>query len=164
MLEDLRVDGRPLHTGIRYGVSQALLGLIANAAGAEPAQLLAQLLGRDELRPVPLYSQSGEDRYRGVDKMIMKRVEVLPHGLINSPALFGDDGSVFLEYATFVRDRVLEFGDSDYRPNSSLRCVRTARTADGRLYGENAGLLRTSGRPLPAAQDPARGSNLWVER
>ena len=116
VLEDLRIDGRPLHTGIRYGVSQALLGLIASAAGAAPAQLLAQLLGRDELRPVPLYSQSGEDRYRGVDKMIMKRVEVLPHGLINSPALFGDNGSVFLEYATWVRDRVLEFGDSDYRP------------------------------------------------
>jgi methylaspartate ammonia-lyase len=116
LIEDLQVDGRQLHTGVRYGVSQALLGLASQRAEVTPAELLAELFGTDELVPVPLYAQSGEDRHGGVDKMIMKRVDVLPHGLINAPALFGDDGSRFLDYAGWVRDRVLAFGPDDYRP------------------------------------------------
>ncbi|MEI6578442.1 MAG: DUF711 family protein, partial [Eubacteriales bacterium] len=32
---------------------------------------------------VPIFGQSGDNRYENVDKMILKEVDVLPHGLIN---------------------------------------------------------------------------------
>ena len=38
------------------------------------------------LLPVPLYAQTGDDRYGNAEKMIIKGVDVLPHGLINNVA------------------------------------------------------------------------------
>ena len=35
-------------------------------------------------KKVPIFGQSGDDRYTNVDKMIIKRVDVLPHALINN--------------------------------------------------------------------------------
>jgi methylaspartate ammonia-lyase len=84
-VEALRVGGRLLHTAIRYGVSQALLDAVAKTHRVTMAEVI-----RDEyqtgvaLRPVPVFAQSGDDRYDNVDKMILKGVDVLPHGLINS--------------------------------------------------------------------------------
>lgn len=65
---------------------------------------------------VPLFAQCGEKRKENVDKMIMKRVEALPHGLISSPEHFGADGEVFLEYVRWVRARVNELGSAGYDP------------------------------------------------
>ena len=36
---------------------------------------------------LPIYAQTGEERHANVDKMILKRVDSLPHGLINTPEL-----------------------------------------------------------------------------
>ena len=33
---------------------------------------------------VPIFTQSGDSRYENVDKMIIKKSQVLPHGLINT--------------------------------------------------------------------------------
>ena len=116
VVEELRIEGRPLHSGVRYGLSQALLSLAAQTAASPPAQILMQTLGERTLQPVPVYAQSGEEREVNVDKMILKDVEVLPHGLINGPEVFGADGTGFVTYARWVRDRIVEFGSSDYRP------------------------------------------------
>lgn len=108
-----------LPAAVRYGVSQALLDAAARARGTTMAEVV-----RDEwstgsaLRPVPVFVQSGDDRYANVDKMILKGVDVLPHGLINNVAdKLGADGGRFADYVGWVRDRVLELraGD-DYRP------------------------------------------------
>lgn len=91
-----------------YGVSQALLDAAAHAAGHH-------LMGRvvkDEwdlpgpLQPVPLYAQTGENRINGVDTMILKRLPVLPHGLINTPDLVGANGAALLDYIGFIRGRI----------------------------------------------------------
>jgi methylaspartate ammonia-lyase len=116
LIEQLRLDDRPMHTGVRYGVSQALLGLAAAAAGRPAACVLADLFGTTRLGPVPIYAQSGEERRRNVDKMVLKRVDVLPHGLINSPSAFGPDGDALIEYAGWVSRRVVELGEPGYRP------------------------------------------------
>ena len=58
------------------------------------------------LRRVPVFAQTGEERRAGVDKMILKRVDSLPHGLINAPALVGEDGAALAGYVRWVRDRV----------------------------------------------------------
>jgi methylaspartate ammonia-lyase len=116
LVEELRIDGHPLHSGVRYGLSQALLSLSAAASRRAPARILLDLLGERPLAPVPIYAQSGEERRRNVDKMILKHVDVLPHGLINSPQVFGAAGEAFLEYAMWVRERVGELGDAGYEP------------------------------------------------
>ncbi|MDX6592690.1 MAG: methylaspartate ammonia-lyase [Gaiellales bacterium] len=116
LVEELRIDGRPLHSGVRYGLSQALLSLASATSKRSPVRILLDLLGERDLAPVPIYAQSGEERRRNVDKMIVKHVDVLPHGLINSPEAFGTDGEAFLAYATWVRDRIVDLGGDDYRP------------------------------------------------
>jgi methylaspartate ammonia-lyase len=116
LVEAVRVDGRPLRTALRYGLSQALLSLAADVSRRPPAEVLLDLLGARRLVPVPIYAQSGEDRRQNVDKMILKSVDVLPHGLINSPEAFGAGGETFLAYAEWVRDRVLELGSEQYQP------------------------------------------------
>lgn len=107
--------GRPA----AYGVSQALLDAASHAAGHH---LMARS-AHDEwnlsnpLTTVPIYSQSGEDRYSNVDKMILKNVQVLPHGLINTRALVGTDGETLEAYITWIRDRITALSTNpDYFP------------------------------------------------
>src|SRR5262249_47437047 len=92
VLEAGRLDARPLHPGLRYGLGGALLGLAADGAGVAPARVLAALSGVDAPVRIPVYAQSGEERHTNVDRMLLRRVDVLPHGLINAPAVFGAEG------------------------------------------------------------------------
>ena len=114
LIESLRVGGRPLASFVRYGISQALLSL--HAGRGVKAEVIRDAYSLGKPSRVPLYAQSGEERYRNVDKMILKQVDEMPHGLINSPRLFGRDGEELLGYASWVRDRVAEIGAADYSP------------------------------------------------
>jgi methylaspartate ammonia-lyase len=79
--------------------------------------MLAKALGLSApTQPVPLFAQSGDDRHNAVDTMILKQVDVLPHGLINSAAKFGPDGATFREYLRWVARRIEELGAPGYRP------------------------------------------------
>jgi methylaspartate ammonia-lyase len=61
------------------------------------------------LLPVPVFVQSGDDRYTSVDKMILKKADALPHRLINNiDVRLGRDGGVFASYLSWVRERVLD--------------------------------------------------------
>ncbi|MBB6479808.1 methylaspartate ammonia-lyase [Spirochaeta isovalerica] len=116
----LKVDGERLHTAIRYGVSQALLDAAAISAGL----LKQEVVCRDYdlpvvAEPVPLFAQSGDDRYTAVDKMIIKQVDVLPHALINNiDTKLGRKGELLLEYVSWLRNRVEQLREySDYKPD-----------------------------------------------
>jgi methylaspartate ammonia-lyase len=118
-VDQLTVDGHLLHTAIRYGVTQALLDAVAKARGVTMAEVV-----RDEyetgvvLAPVPLFVQSGDDRYDNVDKMVLKEADVLPHGLVNHIDMkLGRNGELLAEYVVWVRNRVLELRvRADYAP------------------------------------------------
>lgn len=119
LIDTLQVDERPLHTAIRYGVTQALLDAVARSRGLTMAEVVRdEYQTGAEIVPVPMFVQSGDDRYDNVDKMILKRADVLPHGLINNvDAKLGRDGQLLVTYLTWVRDRVLALRDSDdYTP------------------------------------------------
>jgi len=116
----LKINGERLHTAIRYGVSQALLDAAAISSGL----LKAEVICRDyELPPiseaVPLFAQSGDDRYTAVDKMIIKKVDVLPHALINNiDTKLGRKGELLLEYIHWLSDRVIKLRtDESYKPD-----------------------------------------------
>jgi len=117
LLAELTVDGDRLHTAIRYGLSQALLAAAAGAERTTMTDVLADALDTEPAtEPVPVFGQSGDDRYRNAEKMMLKGVPVLPHGLINSEAKIGSDGSTLREYVAWLRERSAELGPEGYSP------------------------------------------------
>ncbi|MER6506569.1 methylaspartate ammonia-lyase [Nonomuraea sp. NPDC001636] len=117
-----------LPRAVAYGVSQALLDAAANATRRTMAEVVAaEYGGADPIGPVPLLAQSGEDRRGAVDRMVLRRVESLPHGLINNADLLvGPGGHLLLEYVGWVRDRVLaRRADDDYQPVIHIDCYGT---------------------------------------
>ncbi|MEM6908989.1 MAG: methylaspartate ammonia-lyase [Pseudomonadota bacterium] len=110
-------DQGRLPLAVEYGVSQALLKAAAHARRMTLAEVIASALDLPvPSTPVPIFAQSGDDRHAAVDTMILKRVDVLPHGLINSAEKFGTDGATFTEYAQWVARRTKQLGDPGYRP------------------------------------------------
>jgi methylaspartate ammonia-lyase len=101
-----------------YGASQALLQAVAIDRHQTPAEVLAHELGTEILvAPIPVYVQSGEDRHRNVDKMVLKRADVLPHGLINEiEGKLGRRGELLAEYVSWVASRIRQFGADGYTP------------------------------------------------
>jgi methylaspartate ammonia-lyase len=99
---------KPLHTAVRYGVTQALLDATAKANHTLMADIVAKEYGTqvsDEA--IPIFMQSGDDRYNNVDKMILKGADVLPHGLINHVATkLGNDGEKLLDYIRWLKLRI----------------------------------------------------------
>lgn len=111
--------GKVLHTAVRYGVTQALLDAVAKAKKLLMAEVVAGEYGTGVAdREIPIFTQSGDNRYENVDKMIIKRADVLPHGLINHvKTKLGENGELLIEYVKWLRKRVEELrtGDS-YAP------------------------------------------------
>ena len=107
-----------MHPAIRYGVSQAILDAAAREQRVTKAAVLAKEFGTNVAgKPIRLYAQTGDERYTNVDKMILKGVDILPHGLINNVKdKLGTKGEKFLEYVKFVRDRVQSLGAPGYHP------------------------------------------------
>ena len=102
---------------IEYGVSQALLRAAAHARACTVAEVVAEALGLEApSEPIPLFAQSGDDRYDAVDTMALKGVDVLPHGLINSAEKFGPDGETLREYVRWVAERTRQLGELGYHP------------------------------------------------
>lgn len=79
-IDKMEVNGRRLHTVIRYGVTQALLDAAAKAKKVTMAEVIRDEYNTGvEFEKIPAFSQSGDDRYTNVDKMIIKKADVLPH-------------------------------------------------------------------------------------
>ena len=107
--DNLRIEGKPLHTAVRYGLSQALLDATALATGRLKTDVIADEWQLPTVaEPIPLFGQSGDDRYIAVDKMILKGVNVLPHALINNvEEKLGYDGEKLREYVRWLANRVM---------------------------------------------------------
>ena len=67
---------------------------------------------------MPIFGQSGDDRYGNIDKMILKKVDVLPHALINNvEEKLGRRGEKLLEYVRWLVARIRAVRpDPAYRP------------------------------------------------
>jgi methylaspartate ammonia-lyase len=106
-----------LPLALEYGVSQALLRATARLQRTTMAEVVCAEFDLPlPLRRVPIYCQSGDAREINVDKMILRSVDVLPHGLINSRQKFGVDGQTFMEFVRWVARRTREIGRPGYQP------------------------------------------------
>ncbi len=110
MMEGLTIEGKRLHTALRYGLSQAILDAVAKATSRMMCQVVADEYGCTVSdKPIPIFTQSGDDRYNNADKMIIKGAPVLPHALINNvEEKLGLQGEKLEAYVAWLRDRVLE--------------------------------------------------------
>jgi methylaspartate ammonia-lyase len=118
-MDHLVVDGKRLPAAIRYGLTQALLDAVAKKRSITMAEVIQNEYETGiEIEIVPMHTQSGDERYSNVDKMILKEAGVLPHGLINNmETKLGKDGEIFKEYVRWVQDRVLSTRKrTDYNP------------------------------------------------
>ncbi|MER8678261.1 methylaspartate ammonia-lyase [Mesorhizobium sp. M0037] len=106
-----------LPLAIEYGVSQALLHAAAHLQRTTMAEIICSEFDLPlPTRKVPIYCQSGDARETNIDKMILKAVDVLPHGLINSRQKFGVGGQTFMEFVKWVVTRMRELGRPGYHP------------------------------------------------
>ena len=114
--------GKRLHTAVRYGVTQALLHAAALANSETAAEVVAREYGGTIARaPIPILGMCPTSEVRQIDKMILKRVDILPHAsFANVPQDVGANGEILLDYAGLVARRVREIGAPDYRPTVHL--------------------------------------------
>jgi len=119
-IDSMKVQGRKLHNALRYGLTQALLDATAKANKITMAEVVRKEYNIQglEYKRVPLFAQSGDDRYTNVDKMIIKEVEVMPHALINNiDTKLGHEGEILKQYVSWLRGRVIHLrNSSDYNP------------------------------------------------
>ena len=134
MMEAITVEGKRLHTAIRYGVSQALLDAVAKATGRMMCEVVADEYGCTVSdKAIDIFTQSGDDRYMNADKMIIKGAQVLPHALINNiDEKLGRKGEKLAEYVAWLRDRILAMRhDKSYLPVFHIDVYGTIGAAFG---------------------------------
>ena len=139
------------HPAIRYGLSQALLTLAACAGGCTVAEVICREYGLPlPDRPVPVGIQTGDDRYLGADKAILKRADVLPHGLIKTEGDFGEGGAQLMAYVRWLKERIGKRGEPGYRPVLHFDTYGTP----GREFGNDIGRMVDYFRKLEDAALP----------
>jgi len=134
MMEAIQIDGKRLHTAIRYGLSQALLDAVAKATGRMMCEVVADEYGCTvSEEPIAIFTQSGDDRYSNADKMIIKGAQVLPHALINHvEEKLGKNGEKLAAYVEWLRDRILtQRTDESYSPVLHIDVYGTIGAAFG---------------------------------
>lgn len=133
-MEEIQVDGKKLHTAIRYGVSQAILDAVAKASKRLMCEVVADEYGLTVSdKEIPIFTQSGDNRYDNSDKMIVKGAQVLPHALINNvKTKLGENGEILKEYVAWLSKRIQDLRtDESYDPVLHIDVYGTIGAAFG---------------------------------
>lgn len=157
--EQLRFEGKRLHTAIRYGLSQALLDARARAEKKLKCEIVCEEYNLPVVpERVKIFGQSGDDRYTNADKMILKQVDALPHALINNVEdKLGRDGQKLREYIRWLADRIVKLRPrEDYRPDLHIDVYGTI----GLIF---EGDLDRVADYLASLEKEADGFNLYIE-
>jgi len=162
LVEEFQANGKTLHTAIRYGLSQALLDAAAIAHGCTKTEVICQSYQLDiPTKRVPLFAQSGDERYLSIDKMVMRKVDALPHALINNiDDKLGRHGEKLLEYIEWLVARIRKvsttLGYDNYKPKIHIDVYGTI----GLLYNNDIAAITDYLSKLAMA---AGDSELYIE-
>lgn len=158
-IETLEADGKPLHRAMQYGLTQAVL----DAKAQHGKKLKTEVLCEEYDLPltaerVPVFGQTGDDRYVGVDKMILKEVDVLPHGLLNSVKdKVGRNGEKLADYIRWVAQRIRSVRlRPDYVPALHFDVYGTL----GLIFDDDPGRIADY---LASLEEHAQGHALYIE-
>lgn len=118
-VENMKHEGNPLHTALRYGLSQAIL----DAVSRKNKELMCETIAREygtkvSEEMIHIFTQSGDARYDNADKMIIKGSDVLPHALINNvEEKLGKNGEILEKYLVWLKNRIIETSvNENYSP------------------------------------------------
>lgn len=111
-------NGKPLHTAVRYGLTQSLLHATALSHKKTMAEVIAAEYGSTiSKKPIPILASGHRDEWLQLDRIITKRVELLPHASFNVVKdHIGEKGEKLHAFVKRVASRVKEIGDADYKP------------------------------------------------
>lgn len=152
--DHMLVNGKRLHTAIRYGITQAILDAVAKSKKVTMAEIVREEYNTGvEIKRIPIFTQSGDDRYSSVDKMIIKGADVMPHALINNvEEKLGLKGEKLLEYVKWLSARVLELRTSeDYNPIFHIDVYGTIGVAfknDTKAMADYIAVLEEAAKPF----------------
>jgi methylaspartate ammonia-lyase len=151
-IEQYRHHGQPLHTALRYGLSQALLRAAALANHVTMTEIIAAEYDCAlPTRPVPMLASCITHDYDQIDRMIMKRLELLPHSSFHIPERdLGRHGEKLLAYGERLAQRVRALGGADYRPRIHLDVYGTI----GELFDKDIQVITDYLGRLKAAVAP----------
>lgn len=133
--------GRRLHTALRYGITQALLHAAALANRCTMAEIVSREYGCGiAAAPIPILASCHKEDAQMIDRMILKRVELLPHASFQQVERdIGLEGEKLIAYASGIVRRIREIGDPDYRPRIHLDVYGTL----GELFGGDVDAIVT---------------------
>jgi methylaspartate ammonia-lyase len=151
-LRELRLAGR-VSAAVAYGVSQALLAALALHRRLTATELICEEYGLPlPTGPLPVFAQSGDEAPTAIDRMVLKRVDELPHGLINSTEKVGPRGRRLLEWVAALRERIIRVReDPAYEPVLHLDVYGTLGLAFDRrpaALADYLARLADAARPL----------------
>ncbi len=145
--------GKPMHTAIRYGVTQAILDAVAKSKKTIMARVIADEYDlKISEKLIPIFSQSGDDRYLNADKMILKAADVLPHALINNLDKLGKNGEALLSYVEWLANRIKQLSPYEgYKPVIHIDVYGTMGLAfnnDLEKIADYLGVLGNAAKPF----------------
>ncbi len=145
-------NGRRLHTALRYGITQALLHAAALANHCTMAEIVSREYGCTiAAAPIPILASCHKEDAQMIDRMILKRVELLPHASFQQVERdIGLKGEKLIAYARGIVGRIREIGDPDYRPRIHLDVYGTL----GELFGDDIAAIALYLGRLEAAVRP----------
>ena len=117
-LDKMTVHGKRLHTALRYGITQALL----NACALSLKQTMAEVIAREygstlSKKPIGILASGHKDDPAQLDRIILKRFELLPHASFTVVKdHVGFKGEILHAWVKMVATRIKTIGDADYRP------------------------------------------------
>lgn len=107
------IEGKRIHTAIRYGVTQALLQGIAQTKEMTMAQVIAkEYETKIASKPIDQLCQIDKEWRDNTDKCILRRVPVFPHLQITNVSTF----EKLQEFVPWVRRRIPKLGGPEYKP------------------------------------------------
>jgi methylaspartate ammonia-lyase len=114
--------GRPMHTAVRYGITQALLHATALSHKKTMAEIIAAEYGSTISKtPIPILASGHKDDPLQLDRTILKRIDLLPHASFTIVKdHVGLEGEKLLAFAASVSRRIQQIGDADYKPRIHL--------------------------------------------
>ncbi len=117
-IDNHKINGKKIHTALRYGITQAILDAVAKARHKTRTEVVAEDYDLELInKAIPIFAQTGDDRYLNSDKIIIKGLDVFPHGLINNvKTKLGKDGEKLIDYIKWLKKRIDEIGLDFYKP------------------------------------------------
>jgi methylaspartate ammonia-lyase len=145
-------NGKRLHTALRYGIIQALLHGAALANHCTMAEIVSREYGCTiASAPIPILASCHKEDVQMIDRMILKRVELLPHASFQQVERdIGLEGEKLIAYASWIVERIRQIGDPGYQPRIHLDVYGTL----GELFDGDIDAIAVYLGELEAAVQP----------